>query len=408
MGIIGIGSIGKGSKGSQAQSRARQLIGDVQGLKRKSIRFVAACDVDARHLEEGIADLKKMGHEAKPYKDFRELTRSQDLDVVFVATPDHWHALCAIDAMKQGKHVYCEKPLTLTVAEAEAVAKVQEATGHVFQTGNQQRSDYRGMFRLACDLVRNGRIGKVKKIEARIGRNPTSGPIPAVTPPAELDWNFWLGSTPLVPYRYAQINNSVKTNCHYDFRWWYDWSGGKMTDWGAHHLDIGQWALNKDFDGPVEVEGHGTPPPTTGDAYNTHEKFEVTYTYADGTPMIAMSDGENGVKFEGENGKWIFVGRGKLTASDEAIVKEPLPPDAPRLPVSGGHMFNFFDCVKSGKKPICNAQVGASSVIICHIGAIALRLGKKLKWDPKSHRFDLDEANAMLSRPYREPWKLEA
>ncbi|MFL5339866.1 MAG: Gfo/Idh/MocA family oxidoreductase [Gemmataceae bacterium] len=408
VGIIGIGSNGRDSKGSHMQSRARQLIGDVNRLNRKNIRFTAVCDVDARHLEEGVADLKKMGHEVKPYGDFRELTRSKDVDVVFVATPDHWHTLCAVDAMKNGKHIYCEKPQTLTVAEADAMVAAQKATGRVFQTGNQQRSDYNGMFRLACDLARNGRVGKIKRIEARLNRNPTSGPLPAVTPPEGLNWDFWLGPTPKVPYRYEALPNGLaKTNCHYEFRWWYDYSGGKMTDWGAHHIDIGQWALDKDFDGPVEVEGHGTPPPTTGDAYNVHEKFEVTYTYAEGTQLIALSEGENGVKIEGEDGKWIFVSRGKITASDEAIVKEPLPKDAPRLPVSGGHMKNFFDCVKSGEKPICHAAVGASSVIVCHIGAIALRLGKKLKWDPKAHKFDLDEANALLSRPYREPWKLE-
>ena len=407
VGIIGIGSNGKGSKGSQAQSRARQLIHDVNNLNRKNIRFVAACDVDARHLEEGIADFKRMGHDAKPYKDFRDLTRNKDVDVVFVATPDQWHALCAIDAMKQGKHVYCEKPLTLTVAEAEAIVKVQQATGRVFQTGNQQRSDYGGKFRLACDLVRNGRIGTVKRIEARINTNPTSEPIPVVTPPAELDWDFWLGPTAKVDYLAGMQKGGFKTNCHYDFRWWYQFSGGKMTDWGAHHLDIGQWALNKDFDGPVEVSGSGSPPPKDPHSYSCHEHFQVTYKYAEGASMVATSEGENGVKFEGEDGKWLFVSRGKLTASDEAIVKEPLPEHAPRLPVSGGHMFNFFDCVKTGKKPICQAGVGASSVIICHIGVIALRLGKTLKWDPKGHKFDNDEANALLSRPYRKPWKLE-
>lgn len=407
VGIIGIGSNGRGSAGSQMQSRARQLVGEVQRLKRDNIKFTAVCDVDARHLSEGVAAMKGIGHEVKAYKDYRELNDRKDVDVVFVATPDHWHALCAIDAMKKGKHVYCEKPLTLTIAEAQAIVKVQKATGHVFQTGNQQRSDYRGMFRLACDLVRNGRIGKVSRIEARINDNPQSDSIPAVKPPAELDWNMWLGPTPETDYLYGMQRGGVKTNCHYDFRWWYTWSGGKMTDWGAHHLDIGQWALDKDFDGPVSVEGKGSPPNPAPRSYTCHKDFDVTYTYADGTVMVAMSKGENGVHFTGEGGKWIFVARNKLTASDPKIIDEPLPKDAKRLPVSGGHMFNFFDCIKTGAKPICNAEVGASSVLVCHIGAIALRLGKKVGWDPKAQKFDDADANAMISREYRSPWKLD-
>src|SRR5262245_31812165 len=224
VGVIGIGSNGRGSKGSQMQSRARQLVNDVQALKNKNIRFTAVCDVDARHLGEGVEALKKMGHDVKAYKDYRELTDSKDVDVVLVATPDHWHALCAIDAMKKKKHVYCEKPLTLTVAEAEAIVAVQKKTNAVFQTGNQQRSDYRGMFRIACDLVRNGRIGSVKRIEARINENPTSGPIATVPPPVGLDWNFWLGPTPETEYLAQMQNNQFKTNCHYEFRWWYTWS----------------------------------------------------------------------------------------------------------------------------------------------------------------------------------------
>jgi predicted dehydrogenase len=408
VGIIGIGSNGKGSKGSPMQSRARQLVGDVRNLKRDNIKFTAICDVDARHLSEGAEMMKSIGHDVKTYRDFRELNDSKDVDVVFVATPDHWHTLCATDAMKKGKNVYCEKPQTLTIAEAHAMVAVQKATGRVFQTGNQQRSDYRGMFRTACELVRNGRVGKVKRIEARINDNPQSDSIPVESPPPELDWNFWLGPTPETEYLYGMQKGGLKTNCHYDFRWWYTWSGGKMTDWGAHHLDIGQWALDRDGSGPISVEGQGTPPNPAPRSYSCHKDFDVTYTYDDGAVMVAMSKGENGVKIEGEDGKWIFVSRGKLTASDEKIIKEPLDSDAKRLPVSGGHMRNFFDCVKSGEKPICNVEIGASSVIICHIGTIALRLGKKVGWDAKAHKFDSDDANAMLSRPYRAPWKLEA
>ena len=409
VGVIGIGSQGKGSKGSQMQSRARQLVNDVQGLKNNNIRFTAVCDVDARHLGEGVEAMKKIGHDVKPYKDYRELNDSKDVDVVFVATPDHWHALCAIDAMKKGKHVYCEKPLTLTVAEAEAIVAVQQKTNRVFQTGNQQRSDYRGLFRLACDLVRNGRIGKVRQIIAGINGNPQSDSIAVAQVPTGLDWNMWLGPTPETEYLAEVQKGQFKTNCHYDFRWWYTWSGGKMTDWGAHHIDVGQWALDMDASGPIAVEGKGTPPNPAPRSYSCHKDFNVIYHYADGTTLRATSEGDNGVRFVGDRGKSIFVSRSgiTLTSDDPAVIEEPLPKGSPRLPVSGGHMRNFFHCLKTGEKPICHAAVGASSAIICHIGAIALRLGRKLTWDPKARKFGDDEANAMLSREYRAPWKLE-
>jgi len=384
-----LGAIATGSRGIPVMMDA---------LKQPGVECVAICDVDQRHIDKGLEALRKKNiTDVQTYRDFRELLDRDDIDIVTIVTPDHWHALIAIEAMKRGKDVYCEKPLTLTVAEGQAMVKVARRQGTVFQTGSQQRSDAR--FRLACELVRNGRIGKVKRVEARIGQNPVGGPFPELPIPKELDWNFWLGPTPEVPYR--------EKNCHYEFRWWQAYSGGKMTDWGAHHNDIAQWGLGRDGDGPVSVEGQATPFSTAPDCYNWHPDFTVTCTYDDGIQLVTMAKGENGVKFEGEDG-WIFVNRSKIEASDPKLIDEPLPRNAVRLEVSTDHMGDFINCVRTRKRPICDVEIGHRSVTVCHIENIALLLGRQLQWDPKAERFvNDDEANTMLSREMRSPWKLE-
>jgi predicted dehydrogenase len=224
--------------------------------------------------------------------------------------------------------------------------------------------------------------------------------------PEGLDWDFWCGPTPLVDYVELKQGNHTFTRGHYEFRWWYDYSGGKMTDWGAHHLDIAQWALGMDGSGPFEISAKGTPPSKAPNSYSCHADFEVTYKYPNDVTVIAMSRGENGVKIEGEDG-WIFVGRGKIEASDKKLLETPLTGNAVKLEVSPGHMRNFFDCIKSRKKPICNVDVGASSVTICHLGVIALQTGKTLKWDAKAQKFDDAAANEMIGRKMRAPWKLD-
>lgn len=426
-GVVGMGS---------PASRSIGVYNDGKGVK--GLKWAAVCDVDAKHVDRAQEFMKKQGHECQKYHDFRELNDRKDINAVLVATPDHWHALVAIDAMKKGKDVYCEKPLTLTVEEALAIQKVAKETGRILQTGSQQRTEMGGRFRLACELIRSGRIGNVMKIECRIGDNVTSGPLPDTKVPEGLDWNFWLGPTPFCTY-YAtgEGGRGGKTNCHYEFRWWYQYSGGKMTDWGAHHLDVAQWALGKDGSGPIAVEFvEATPPPTIANAYNCHKDFKLKYVYDNCPEVWAMSGGgqeggelvdangnlsknregkprkvgrsDNGVLFIGENGT-IFVSRESLLASDKKLLSEPISKSAaplyPTRPTN--HVQNFVDCVRSREQPICGPTVGGGSVIVCHIGTIALRTGKKLKWDPVKNRFDDSEANAMLSRPMRAPWKLE-
>jgi predicted dehydrogenase len=406
---IVLGLIGCGGQGRHDMREA---------MKDKAVHVAAVCDVDRGRREETIKnDLKGPG-DVRAYEDFRELLDNKDINAVIIGTPDHWHTLPAIAAIRKKKDVYCEKPLTLTVAEGQALVNAAKETNAIFQVGSQQRSD--GRFRHACELARNGRLGKIKTIETRIGDNPTGGPFPTSPVPEGLNWDFWLGSTPKVDY--------VKQRCHYDFRWWYDYSGGKMTDWGAHHNDIAQWALGMDEGGPIAVEAEAEEPSKVPNCYNCHPTFKVTYTYASGAKVICTSGGENGVRMEGEDGKWIFVSRDLIEASDQEmkptrrvrrtpgkpggaskILDEPLGKDAVRLYLSNNHMGNFLAGVRTRKPCICPASVGFHSVTVCHIGAICMRLGgKKLMWEPVKERFDSDEANQMLSRTMRGEWKLPA
>ncbi len=414
---IGVGCIGIGSPAS----RGLAIMGDAKG--KKGVEILAVCDVEKDHLENAA---KRVGGDPKKYDDFRALLDNKDIDAVLIATPDHWHALVAVEAMKKGKHVYCEKPLTLTIAEGIILTKVAKATGKAFQVGSQQRSDAR--FRLACELVRNGRIGKIQRVETRIGANPQSPEIAKVDPPKTLNWDMWLGPTPVVDYLYSKPDKHAFTNCHYEFRWWYQFSGGKMTDWGAHHNDIAQWGLGMDESGPIAIEAEAAAPPKEKNRYDCHPTFKVTYSYESGARVICAHgqlpgavdpkqtmpktgkpvNHDNGILFVGEDNKWIFVNRGIISASDPKLIEEKLPDTATKLYVSTNHMQNFIDGIRTGKPCICTADVGHRSVSVCHLGVIAMRSGKKLKWDPAKQQFDDESANKWLSREYRSPWKLEA
>lgn len=372
----------------------RQGLGDTRAMSRQpGVKVVGVCDVDRVHREEGA---RAFGADCKPYADFREVLDRDDVDAVVIGTPDHWHVLIAIQALKAGKDVYCEKPLTLTVDEGKALRKAQKKYRRIFQVGSQQRSD--GRFRLACELVRNGRLGRIKTVEARLPNGTKEGPFAVQPVPEDFDWNMWLGPAPWAEY--------VPQRTHGSFRHWFEYSGGMMTDWGAHHLDISQWALGADEAGPLSVESRGILP-AMANGYNTACDFQVRYTYPEGVTLTAVCEGENGVRFEGEAG-WIFVSRGRIEASDPKLLEEPLSGNALRLYASNNHIANFVECVRQRKQPVCTAEVGHRSATVCHIGNISLRLGgRHLEWDPVTELFRGDEeANRMLGRPYRDPWKL--
>jgi predicted dehydrogenase len=387
---INIACIGCG--GSKAGFR--QGIGDTHGIAgHPGVKCVAVCDVDATHLEEAAAGF---GGTPRKYSDFRELLAQPDIDAVVIGTPDHWHAYVASAAMKAGKDVYCEKPLTLTIDEGHKLVNVWKRTGRVFQTGSQQRSDSR--FRLACELVRNKRLGKLSRVEAHLPGGATGGPFPVLPVPQDFNWDFWLGPAPMADY--------CKERTHGSFRNWLEYSGGMMTDWGAHHNDIAQWGLGMDRSGPIAIEAIGTR--NFGhNCYNAFQEFEVTYTYPDNIILVSSNHGDNGVKFEGEKG-WIFVSREHIRASDEDLLTDPLPSDAIRLYKSNDHHGNFIECMRKRTQPICDCEIGYRSVSVCHLGGICMRLGgRRLEWDPAKEEFKNDkEANALRSRPIRGHWRV--
>ncbi len=397
--------IGAGGQGS----------GDARGASRFG-DFIAVCDVDKHHAEKAKEDRRIGKGKAETFGDYRKVLDLKDVDAVIVGTPDHWHSKITIEAMKAGKDVYCEKPLTLTIDEGKKLCKVAKETGRVLQVGTQQRSDHNKVFLLAVAMVRGGRIGKIKKVTAAIGGGPAGGPFSKESAPPELDWDMWLGQAPKVDY--------IKQRCHADFRWWYEYSGGKLTDWGAHHVDIGTWALGKEHTGPRTIEVvKGELPvdfkngyPTVDDKYNTTTHFLVRATFADGTPLVIRDDTENGVTFEGEKGR-IFVTRDRIDLDGGAVAalyKDPVPEAMLRELRNGkpldGHMENFFACCADRGKPVSDVWTHHRALTTCHLANIAIRLGgRKLNWDPDKEQIIGDaEADAMQTRPQRAGFEVTA
>lgn len=393
---------------------------------------VAVADVDALHLDAARDKVKKLqdkkgfdGYIAM-YEDYRAIIDNDEIDVVTIVTPDHWHTKIAIEALRAGKDVYCEKPLTLTIQEGKQIIKVLEETGRTFQVGTQQRSEMGQRFLQAIAMIRDGRIGDVKKVTCNIGGSPTCDEIPVVDVPKGLNWDMWLGQAPKVDFRFKEGGRWGNTRCHYEFRWWYEYSGGKLTDWGAHHVDIASWAIdqNGEGQGPVSVEGTAEHPvpyengyPTLDDRYNTAHKFNIKVMFQNGVEMniVNQSDDGNGILFEGTEGRF-HVSRGRTKGAPfEALKENPLPEGA-IAEVYGGkdpaqrnaHMANFFECIKSGDKPVSDVWSHHRAMTTCHLANIAIRLDRKLEWDPVTQQITNDsEANEWQAREQRKGYEIE-
>jgi predicted dehydrogenase len=392
----GIGAIGMRYQGTVIAEKAREH-GDI----------VAIADVD-RHVREQAR--ASFGSTPQIHEDYRKLLDDKRVEVVLIGTPDHWHAKMLIDAVKAGKDVYCEKPLTLTIDEGKLIRKAVQDSGRIVQVGSWQRSDHR--FRTAVELVRQGRIGKLQTVEVVLGKNVVGGPFTPGQAPSNINWNLWQGQTPDVPY--------IPERCHYTFRWWQAYSGGQLTDWGAHNVDIAQWGIDS-F--PVEITGKARYP-STPDGYNVPIDFEVAYRYANGVTMTVADHGRSGIMFTGSDGR-IFVNRENLSGKPvEDLAAKPLPREqfkvydfdnrsrperSGKLDAIVNHMGNFFDCIAARKQPISDVESQHRSVSTCHLGNIACRLGRTLKWDPAAERFVSDaEADGLLSRPQRAGFEVKA
>jgi predicted dehydrogenase len=390
------------------------------------VDVVAIADVDAGHA--ALANKELSEGKASVYSDYRKLLERKDLDAIHVATPDHWHTKTLIEAMLAGFDVYCEKPLTLTIDEGKLIRKIQQETDRIVQVGTQQRSQF-DLFVKAIALVEAGRLGRIQRIETRLGKGDTSSPqVPVATVPAELDWDRWLGPAPSTNYRFLDRKDPRPyTNCHYEFRWWYQYSGGKLTDWGAHHIDIAMWALRVNNQSPdsMTITGeasHKVPfengYPTQDDRYNTAVDFQFDVVTSDGTEIALRSEGDNGVLIEGDKGR-IFVNRGRLTGKPvEDLADNPLPENASQKAYKNhpivederkAHWYNFLHCLRERAEPISDVASHMRSLNVCHLAAICGRLGRELHWDVANEQIVGDEeANAFLRREYRKGYEIEA
>lgn len=406
---INIGVVGTGGQGGGLMENA---------IKHKQARIIALCDLDANRLAEAKKKVDEYyGDTAcQTHHDFRELIARDDIDAVICATPDHWHALVCIEAATKGKDIYCEKPLTWSLGEGRAVVKAVKDNKRVFQTGSMQRSG--GQFKLACELVRNGYLGKIEQIHVSLPDfNNALWVEEFPKAPEELDWEFYVGPaawSPFHPKRY-----------HWDWRWWMNFGGGQMMDWIGHHGDIAHMAMDMDNSGPKEVESvvwdfdGERKDGARNNLYDAPTSYEFRCKYDGGTEMTVanasrMPDmfkacGGLGTMFHGEKGKWLYVDRSGIKASDDAILKTDFKKSDFRFRRTSNHMTDFLECVKTREECIAPVNAGHRSASIGHLGKIACTLGASFKWDPKKEEFiDNPALNGMLTRRYRAEWKLPA
>lgn len=419
---INIGQIGCGRI-----ARGHDL---AETFKYDAARIVAIADVDRNRQESGKKLIegwytKKTGNanyvNVKLYDDYHDLLANKDIDAVIISTPDHWHAQPAIEAALAGKHIYLQKPTSLTIEEGRQMSDVVRKSGVVFQLGSQQRSlSPWPQFKRACELVRNGRIGKLKEVHVGLPSDPAGGNTTEMPIPGNLNYDMWLGSTPYIYYTLDRVHSQTDVNSRPGWLRLEQFGAGMITGWGVHHIDIAHWGMNTENTGPVEVEGWAKYP-TTG-LWNVHGDYEVKAKYANGVSMLINSENPNGVKFVGTDG-WIFVSRGDVgvTASDPTsgkasqnkafnasnpeILRSVIGPKEVRLYASPEQHGNWLDCIKTKKPTISPAEVAHRSCSACLIAFTAMKLGTKLYWDPVKEVFkDNVEANKLLSRPQRHPY----
>jgi len=385
LGFIGVGVMGRGHVHTFANYPDVQIvaISDVVAERRQDgVKFVEGRN--ARRKDKGTAP------RCTEYKDFRALLDRKDIDAVVFATPDHWHALACVFAARAGEDIYCEKPLTHAIAQGRRIVDAVNAHKVIFQTGSQQRSEFGGKFHYAAELVRNGRIGKVKTVRIGVVGPAVPCDLPEQPIPPGTDWEMWVGPAVFRPYNEILCPKGVHTH----FPAWrsYREYGGGLADMGAHHFDIAQWALGMDESGPVKID----PPPGS-------ETTGLKYTYANG--IVMFHGGPSGCTFEGTEGT-IYVDRDRLESKPEDIVKRPIGGKDVHLYRATDHHKNWIECIRNRKQPICPAELGQRSATICHLGNIGYRLRRSLRWDPVEERFiDDAEANKLVDEELRGPWK---
>jgi predicted dehydrogenase len=388
---IALACIGVGGRGKE---NLRSFLGH------ENCRIVAVCDVNANRLAEArkIVNDRYGNSDCATYHDYREVLARNDIDAVSIATPDAWHVLQAVEAVRAGKDIFLEKPLGLSVKDGIALREAVRHYDRVFQFGTQQRSDRN--FGFACELVRNGRIGKLRRIVVSVPASRAVGRIGPSPVPGWLDWNMWVGPARWRPYSVGIVGNCGEWGHISNF------SLGWITTWGIHHVDIAQWGNDADNTGPVEVEGTGEFPPEG--LYDCATAWDMTWRYANGVAVSFVDKGKRrqGVLFEGTEGR-VFVARGVIEAEPKSLLQERIGPTERHFTVGTDHWGGFLDCVKTRRTPVSSIESAVRTDTVCHLCDIAMRLGRKLCWDPAAERFVSDaEADRMLARSWRSPWHL--